>query len=98
MCMHANVKNIHVKFASQTTSVGEQYKQKTYIHIHTHTYIQNTQWEGHEELPELNVENKEVRDYLFEVGKFWLSEVWRCIFVSQAMYICVSNDVYLCLK
>ncbi|EKX52762.1 hypothetical protein GUITHDRAFT_161282 [Guillardia theta CCMP2712] len=38
-------------------------------------------WEGHEELPELNVENSEVRDYLFEVGKFWLGEVgidgWR---------------------
>mmetsp|Transcript_52910 Transcript_52910/g.128206 ORF Transcript_52910/g.128206 Transcript_52910/m.128206 type:complete len:368 (-) Transcript_52910:804-1907(-) len=38
-------------------------------------------WEGHEELPELNVENDAVRNYLFEVGKFWLAEVgvdgWR---------------------
>jgi len=38
-------------------------------------------WEGHEEIPELNVENEEVRKYLFDVGKFWLTEVgvdgWR---------------------
>jgi len=37
-------------------------------------------WEGHEELPELNVENKDVREYLFSVGKFWLEmgvDGWR---------------------
>ena len=38
-------------------------------------------WEGHEELPELNVENEAVREYLFKVAKFWLGEVgvdgWR---------------------
>lgn len=38
-------------------------------------------WEGHEELPELNVENQQVKDYLFKVAKFWLGEVqvdgWR---------------------
>jgi glycosidase len=37
-------------------------------------------WEGHEELPELNVENKDVREYLFKVGKFWLEmgvDGWR---------------------
>lgn len=38
-------------------------------------------WEGHEELPELNVESEQVRDYLFKVAKFWLGEVgvdgWR---------------------
>jgi cyclomaltodextrinase len=38
-------------------------------------------WEGHEELPELNVENEAVREYLFKVAGFWLGEVgvdgWR---------------------
>jgi len=38
-------------------------------------------WEGHEELPELNVENAQVREHLFKVAKFWLGEVgvdgWR---------------------
>jgi glycosidase len=37
-------------------------------------------WEGHEELPELNVENEQVRQYLFKVAKFWLQmgvDGWR---------------------
>jgi len=38
-------------------------------------------WEGHEELPELNVENQQVKEYLFKVAKFWLGDVgvdgWR---------------------
>lgn len=38
-------------------------------------------WEGHEELPELNVENEDVREYLFKVAQFWLGDVgvdgWR---------------------
>ena len=46
-----------------------------------YTYMHSSSWEGHEELPELNVENAQVREHLFKVAKFWLGEVgvdgWR---------------------
>eukprot|EP00899_Mesostigma_viride_P021855 jgi/Mesvir1/29671/Mv21510-RA.1 len=38
-------------------------------------------WEGHQHMPKLNVNNQEVREYIFQVARYWLSEVgvdgWR---------------------
>lgn len=38
-------------------------------------------WEGHPTLPRLNLDNPEVKRYIFDVGRYWLSEIgvdgWR---------------------
>jgi glycosidase len=46
-----------------------------------YTWYTGKNWEGHENLPVLNLENVQVRQMIFSVARFWLSDVgidgWR---------------------